>query len=179
MELIVSRLNYHHQGLKIVFKEFDNLQTLAIINGNDPEFAGPIILLNLDQHIVYGLSHPEVVSRILEKGPQNLVTSKEIAHNLYEHGMKASLNKIKINMNYFNTTIDTFYNITKNISNISLITGIDNQLACLIQPRTDLQPILVSNSIFNAKDNETDLYKLNKIELDHIRSYVSISCSSL
>jgi hypothetical protein len=61
MELIVSRLNHHYQGLKIVFKEFEDLRTLAIINGNDPEFTGPIILLNLDQHIVYGLSHPEVV----------------------------------------------------------------------------------------------------------------------
>jgi hypothetical protein len=90
--------------------------------------------------------------------------------------MKASLNKVKINMNYFNTTIDTFYTLTKSLPNINLITSMDNQLACLIQPRTDIQPILISNSIFHAKENETELYKLNRIELDHIRTYVSSSC---
>jgi len=181
MELIVSRLNQHHLGLKIVLKEQSDLKTIAIINGNDPEFAGPIILLSLDQHTIYGLSHPEVISRILEKGPQNLLTSKEISHNLFEHGMKASLGKIKINTNYFYTSLDTFYTLTTKVSCLSLLIGKDNQLACLIQPRLDLQPVLISNSIFSYKETDIDplkneIYSLNKVEIDSIRTYVTITC---
>jgi len=178
MELIVSRLNHHYLGLKVVLKEQDDLKTIAIINGNNPEFAGPIILLSLDQHTIYGLSHPEVISRILEKGPQNLLTSKEISHNLFEHGMKASLSKIKINTNYFYTSLDTFYVLSTKVSCLSLLIGKENQLACLIQPRLDLQPILLSNSIFSCKETDTDalkneIYSLNKIETDSIRTYVT------
>lgn len=179
MELIISRLNNHHQGLNIAFKEFEELRTIATINGNTSEFTGPIILLSLDQHIIYGMSHPEVVSRILEKGPQNLITTKELAHNLYEHGMKAALGKVKINMNNFNTTIDTFYTLIKNTTNITLLTGTDNQLACLIQPRKDIEPILISNSVFNIKENEGELRCLNKVELDHIRTYVTVKCKHI
>ena len=179
MELIVSRLNYHHMGLKIVCKEQDEVKTIAVVNGNDPGFAGSIILLSLDQHTIYGLSHPEVVSRILEKGPQNLLTSKELGHNLFEHGMKAALGKVKINTNYFNTTLDTFYNLINKTAHITLIAGKENQLACLVQPRLDLKPVIISNTTFHVKETETDaikneLYSLDMVELDSIRTHVTL-----
>jgi len=179
MELILSRLSHHYLGLKLILKDDDEMRTIAIINGNDPEFVGPVILFNVDQHVIYGLSHPEVISRILEKGPQYLLTHKEIGHNLFEHGMKAALGKIKVNNNYFNTNLDTFYMLTTNVSNLALIVGKNNQIACVVQPRLDLQPVLISNHIFYTKETDTDILKnelcsLDKIEIDNIRTHVVI-----
>jgi len=177
MELVISRMCQYHLGLKVALKDQDDCRTIAIINGNDSEFLGPIVLFNLDQHIIYGLSHPEAISKILLKGPQNLVTTKEVGHNLFEHGMKASLGKLKVNMNYFTTSLDTFYMLTNKASCLTLITGKDNQLACLIQPRTDLKPILISNSCFMPKETENDLWNewptLDKIEIENIQTYVT------
>lgn len=186
MELIVSRLSQHHLGLSLSLKEEDNstaipqIRRIATINGNEIDFLGPILLLNIDQHVVYGLSHPTVISRILSKGPQHLLAPKEIAHNLFEHGMKATIGKIKINLNYFNTTLDTFYTVTQKVSNITLIIGKDNQLAYLIQPRTDLQPILISNDRFLPKDSDKDLLNTvsSNIEIDNIRTYTTTSFKS-
>lgn len=175
MELIISRLQQHHLGLKVVLKESDEIRTFAIINGNDPDFLGTVILLNIDQHAVYGLSYPEVVSRLLQKGPQNLLTTKELGHNLFEHGMKASIGKLKINMNTFSTSLETFYVTTQKTSNITLITGKDNQLGCLIQPRTDLQPILLSGYTFIPKESDKELLDdvSTNIEIDNIRTYIT------
>ena len=176
MELIISRLNYHHLGIKISLKEQDEIRTIAIVNGNEPDFLGAVILLNIDQHVVYGLSHPEVISRILEKGPQYLLTNKETGHNLFEHGMKATLGKIKINMNCFNTTLETFYTLTNNVSNLTLVPGMNNQLGCLIRPRLDLLPILISNYGFQPKIDieplRNEIQSSDKVEIDNIRTHV-------
>lgn len=175
MELIISRLSHHYQGLKIAINDQDYLRTISIVNGNDAEFLGTIILLNVDQHAVYGLSHPEIVSRILEKGPQSLLTTKDTAHNLFEHGMKASLGKLKLNMNQFLTTLETFYTPTTKAANLTLVVSRDNQLGCLIQPRTDMKPILISNSTFLPKESDKDILSevSNSIELDNIRTFVT------
>ena len=174
MELVISRLKNYYQGLKIILKENDTLRPVAIINGNEADFFGPIILLNIDQHILYGISHPEVISRILVKGPQNMLSTKEMSHNLFEHGMKSSLGKMKINNNTFITTLDTFYTVLNKVSNMSLVIGKDNQLGVLIQPRTDLKPILISNYNFTWKDSDSEISQQisNNIEIDNIQTHV-------
>jgi hypothetical protein len=177
MELVISRLKHYHQGLKVIVKENETFRPTAIINGNEPDFFGPIILLSIDQHTVYGLSYPEVISRILVKGPQSLITTKEMSHNLFEHGMKASLGKLKINNSYFLTTLETFYTMTNKASNMSLILGKDNQLGIIIQPRTDLKPILISNYNFTPKeiDNNELIHNVStNIEIDSIRTHVVV-----
>jgi len=173
MELIISRLAQHHLGLKVSIKEGETIGHVAIINGNNPDFLGPVILLNIDQHVVYGLSLPEVISRILVKGPQYLLSTKELAHNLFEHGMKSSVGKIKIHMNYFITSLETFYTVTTKASNVTLVTSKDNQLGFLIQPRTDLRPILVSNYPFLAKESDKELLNevSTSIEIDTIKTH--------
>jgi hypothetical protein len=176
MELVISRLKNHYQGLKVIIKENETLRPLAIINGNEPDFFGPIVLLNIDQHTLYGISHPEVISRILVKGPQALITTKEMSHNLFEHGMKSSLGKIKINNNIFNTTLETYYTQTLKTSNMSIMVGKDNQTAIMIQPRTDLKPILISSYNFTAKDVDIDFANSisSNIEIDNIRTHVVV-----
>lgn len=173
MELIISRLTQHHLGWKLVIKEQEDLRHIATINGNDPDFFGPVILLSLDQHIVYGVSHPEVISKLLQRGPQCVLTTKELSHNLFEHGMKASLGKIKIGMNYFITSLDTFYSVTNKASNLTIITSKDNQIGCLVQPRIDLKPILVSNYTFIPKDSDKELLEgVSSIAIEDIRTHV-------
>jgi len=173
LELIISRLAQHYLGWQVVIKTDDDLRHIATINGNDPEFFGPIILLSLDQHIIYGLSHPEVVSKILQRGPQCLLATKEMGHNLFEHGMKASLGKIKLNMNHFSTSVETFYSITTKASNLTLITGVDNQIGCLIQPRSDVKPILVSSYVFVPKESDKELLTgVRSIAIEDIRTHV-------
>ena len=172
MEIIVSKLTQHFEGLKVVLKENDHISDIALINGNRSDFYGPIILLNLDQHIVYGLSHPEVISRIYTKGPQQLLTNKEIGHNLFEHGMKASLGKVKFRLNSFLTTLDTFYTLTTSTSNLTLVVGKDNRIGCLITPFTTHHSILLCNYGFELKD--ADKYRISScIEVDSIKTYVS------
>lgn len=176
MELIISRLSQHHLGWKVVIKTQEELRHVATINGNDGEFFGPIILLSVDQHIVYGLSHPEVVSKLLQRGSQYLITTKEMGHNLFEHGMKASLGKIKLGMNYFSTSLETFYTVTNKASNITLISGAENQIGCLFQPRNDLKPILVSNSTFIPKDSDKELLLgVRSITIDNIRTHIVLN----
>ena len=170
MEVIVSKLQNHYEGLKIVFKDWDNLQPLAILNGNQVDFLGPIILLNLDQSIVYGLSHPEVVGRIYSKGPQQLLTSKELAHNLFEHGMKSALGRVKIRLNWFLTSLDTFYSVASTTPTLQIILGKENKLGCLVTPLTSHQGVLLCMHGFEPKE---DLRVSEVIEVDNIRSYVS------
>jgi hypothetical protein len=173
VELIISKLAYHFEGLKIVLKNDDNIQTLSIINGNQSDFLGPVILFNLDQHIIYGMSHPEVISRIYTKGPQQLITTKDLSHNLFEHGMKASLGKVKIKLNWFLTTLETFYTVTSSTPILQLVLGKDNRIGCLITPVTIYQSVLLCNYGFEIKDPEK--YMISDIvEIDAIQSYVSV-----
>lgn len=110
MKLIISRLSTLPEGFEVAVQD-ENVNTIAVINGNKPNFSGPILLLELDPHIVYGLSHPSVISRILAERPQELYTSKELAHRLFEHGMKASWGTVKVRNSQFLTTLSTFYTV--------------------------------------------------------------------
>jgi hypothetical protein len=110
MKLLISRLAELEHGFDISLDDSSNVQRIALINGNKADHSGPVILLNLDPHIVYGLSHPAVVGKILSNGqPQELWTTKDLAHKLYEHGMKSSWGTVKHKNLIFQTRSDTFY----------------------------------------------------------------------
>ena len=177
MELIISKLTYHFEGLKVILKNDDNIQTLSIVNGNQSDFLGPVILLNLDQHSIYGMSHPEVISRIYTKGPQQLIATKDVAHNLFEHGMKASLGKVKIKLNWYLTTLETFYTVASSTPALQLVQGKDNRIGCIITPVTTYQSVLLCNYGFEIKDPEK--YTISDVvEIDGIHSYVSVMLKS-
>lgn len=110
MKLLISRLSELHYGFDVSLDNSSNTQRIALINGNKPEYSGPVILLNLDPHAVYGLSHPAVIGNIVGHGqPQELWTTKDIAHRLYEHGMKSCWGTIKQKNIHYQTRPDSFY----------------------------------------------------------------------
>jgi len=180
MELIISRLKHLHEGMDLSLKDHQQIRPLALINGNKTEFKGPIILFNIDQHTIYGLSHPAVVSRLFNDGPQQLLTTRELAHSLFEHGMKASLGQVKIKNSTFYTRIDTFYTVVDKIQYIKLIMGKRNKPAFYIQPRKDYKPIVISTYNFQFKDkydykniDDLDIDRIKVVEIDHVQDYIT------
>lgn len=107
MELIIGRNHDLHHGFSI-----SDLQgnTLLRIDGKK-EDSIPVLLLTLDPHTVYGLSHPKIISKILATGPHTLITQKKLAHSLFEHGMKACWGSIRVLNNKFQATIESYYNV--------------------------------------------------------------------
>jgi hypothetical protein len=130
MKLMVSRLAQLHHGFDVSVQNADGCRTICTIDGNRPHRVEPVVLLSLDPYVLYGLSHPEVVSAILSRGPQPLIAQKQMAHKLFEHGMKASWEKVVIGSNQFLTTLGTFYEIFES-STISVITHGD-KASCTI-----------------------------------------------
>lgn len=169
MELIVSRLPELHFGMQLALKDLDEIKPIAIINGNKADFSGPVILFNLDQHIVYGMSHPAVISVLQSRGPQNLITTKELAHNLFEHGMKAALGEVRINNNTYATKLDTFYTVIDNIHNLKLIAGKRNRPAVSVWPREDYKPLIITTHNWEPKEK----LDLDLVEIDNIKTYAS------
>lgn len=113
MNIVISRMDALYKGYVLAVDS----KTAVVINGNDANITSPVAVLNLDPHVVYGLSHPSVISRILDKGPQTIITSKELAHKLFEHGMKSSYETLTVGLCRFHTKIDTFYTQTLETSN--------------------------------------------------------------
>lgn len=107
MELIIGRNSELYHGFSVSDAAGN---TLLRIDGKKDDLV-PVLLLTLDSHTLYGLSHPKVISRILSTGPHVLIAQKKLAHSLYEHGMKSCWGNIKILNNKFQTTIDTFYEV--------------------------------------------------------------------
>jgi len=175
VELIVSRLSQIYEGIKVSLVNGENILTLAIINGNQSDYTGPVILLGIDAHTLYGLSKPEIISRILTKGPQTLLTTKDMAHNLFEHGLKSFLGKIKIKNNWFTTTLDTYYTAATQMHLFQAIQGRDGSVGCLFTPDCCEKSILFCNCGFEIKD-ATRLNNTisNIVEIDKIRTYISI-----
>ena len=174
MELILSKLQSNFEGFDLSIKQNEAIQTIAHINGNHPEYSGPVVILNLDQHVVFSFSQPEVVSRILTKGPQQLLTSKEIYHNLFEHGMKAALGKVKLKTNWFVTTMETFYSFSLFGHFLEVVQGgkdKENKIGLLVTPSNEHQSILVCNCGFDC-DRVSGIS--NVIEIDSIRTYVTM-----
>lgn len=188
MELILSKLQSNFDGFDLSIKhdsqgtsQESRIQTVARINGNHADYCGPVVVLNIDQYVVYSLSQPEVVSRILTKGQQQLLTTKETAHNLFEHGMKASLGKLKIKTNWFLTTLETFYSCSLTGHCLEIIQGNkenkenrENKIGCLVSPSPEYQNILICNYGFDY-DKVGNIGNISSvIEIDSIRTYVTM-----
>lgn len=107
MELTLGRNTELYHGLAL---SDSNGNTLLRIEGKKDDSV-PTLLLTVDPHTVYGLSHPKVISKILATGPHMLITQKKLAHSLFEHGMKSSWGTIKVLNNKFQTSIETFYDL--------------------------------------------------------------------
>ncbi len=173
MQLIVSRLTHEHHGLTVLLKDEDKIDTIAVINGNKPDYHGPVILFGLDQDIVYGMSHREVVSRIYGEGPQILLTTKELAHRLYEHGMKAALGKIALGSNTFLTCLDTYYKQTLEYARLRVETN-GGKMACrFFIP--GYQPILLTTGAYRAKESieVVPMGTEQRIDIDKIQTEVT------
>jgi len=181
MQLIVSRLAEPFQGMEMVLKIGEVLTTIGIINGNKAEYRGPSILLTIDQHVVFGMSHPAVVRRLLDEGPQVLLSNKETAHTLFEHGMKASVGKVKIKNSMFITNIETFYEVKQTHKQLSIVMSANGRVGCMVQPEGSAWPVVLSCGDFIPKPVQTaqgfqvdKMYNEPKLfNLDLIRDFVT------
>ena len=175
MQLIISRLKELYYGFEIAFKQADKITRIGLINGNKPDYLGPVILLNIDQHVVYGMSHPKAIAEIYEKGPQPLLSTKELGHRLFEHGMKAAIGKVRLRNNTFSTTLDTFYTPMTSYENLEIIQGQAGKVACLVKgPVSGALPILLSHRNFKFKENYIQPLLTKTIEMDDIHSYLTV-----
>jgi hypothetical protein len=167
MKLHVSKLVLHHQGWDLSVEDAEgSIKKLATLNGNKIDEAlliTPSIVFSIDAHVLYGVSHPEIISQILTKGPQPLLTTKELGHRMFEHGMKAALGKLKVGNNVFNTTLETFYEITQETKTFSLIPGTNEKCACLVKIQ-NYKPVLLTPRGFIAKSSLNETYKTYIIE---------------
>lgn len=167
MRLYLSRLPELHEGFDLSYDADGEIKRLALVNGNKSDYFGPVIILNLDPHTVYGLSHPAVISRILDSGPQDLYTTKELAHKLFEHGMKAAWGSIAIKNNQFLTKLETFY--TVKTSGKFSVGQIQSENAISVKFEQDHKKTLVlSSRIIKTEPNEILIYP------DTIKKHLSI-----
>jgi hypothetical protein len=113
MKLALARNQEKHNGFMIC--DMDTNTTLMYVDGNANKQV-PVAVLALDPHVVYGMSHPSVVSRIFSEGPQTLITIKKLAHSLFEHGMKASLGTITLGATPLFTQLLTFYDVQDSVT---------------------------------------------------------------
>lgn len=148
-KLILAKLNSDCDGYSLSILEDGGQKELFRINGNSRSYSGPVVLLDLDPHIVYGMSHPDVIDRILQSGPQKMIATKELSHRLYEHGMKGSWWKIKMQKNTVLTTLETFYDASPiDISeNAEIINSKDKKCALLFSHQG--KKYLISNRWFS------------------------------
>lgn len=170
MQLLVSKHaeDFHGWDLSLV-NHAGKIQSLGCINGNKVENNGLVILFDVDPDIVYGMSCKQVISKLLASGPQTLITVKDIAHKLYEHGMKASWGKIKLKATTLYTAMDTFYNVTQSSGTLSVIQGQTSFAVSFTQ--YGYEPVLLSNRSFHPKPNEVGKYIL----IDDVKTTVTLT----
>jgi hypothetical protein len=113
MKLALVRGSEKHNGFMIC--DMDTETTLMYVDGNSSKHV-PVAVLSIDPHVVYGMSHPAAVSRILSDGPQTLLSIKRIAHSMFEHGMKAAWGSIMLGPTPIFTQLPTFYNLVESFS---------------------------------------------------------------
>jgi len=132
MELLVSRLQELHYGYDLSLSDGEEIRTIATIDGNRPGRPEPVVLLTLDPYTLFGLSHPEVVARLLNSGPQVLVSLRTTAHKLFEHGMKAAWERITLGSNQFLTSLATFYKQADQAQYLEVYGTDTDRPACLV-----------------------------------------------
>ena len=108
MKLTLVRNKEKWNGFTI--KDSDSGEELFYLDGNGNSSL-PTVMLSIDPHIVYGMSHPSTITRLFQEGPQILLTTKKLAHTLYEHGMKSCWNQIVLGSTPLYTQMNTFYTV--------------------------------------------------------------------
>lgn len=129
------KVSYNDQigGHLVSLDNGTSVRDLALLNGNRPDLHLPVVIYCLDAHVVFAMSHPSVISRILSSQPQPLLTSRDMAHKLFEHGMKASLSKQMMGSSPVLTTLDTYYRLTSSIGPLSLSVHNNGSIALTIK----------------------------------------------
>lgn len=173
MRLFISRHQNHYDGISIQLEGNDGkYRHVCIINGNQIKHQGPVVVLNIDAHVIYGLSQPSIISRITENGPQPLLTIKEYAHSMFEHGMKAALGKVKIKNNAYITSLETFYKLESKLEiegiTLSILTHFNKPFLSMCLE--GFKPILISSGHEIPYEEG-----FNIVYLDQIRDMISIS----
>lgn len=171
MNLVIARLNEVWKGFTI-YDVFRN-KTLLQIDGRNPLDPTPTALLTMDPHSLYGLSQPTVVRHLLTKGPAPLLTTPKIAHNLYEHGMKASWATVDVGSNTFLTRLETFYDV----SQVYNFTVEDALFTASIEPTKDAKECVLKlekltdepkawyiSSSFHRPDQKENFFNLSLIK---------------
>lgn len=151
MKLIISRLPELRHGITVALEdENGTIQNQCIINGNTPSHKGAVALLGIDSHAVYGFSHPEIISRIIKEGPQILLSTKEYGHRLFEHGMKASTGKIKVENSYYIAMLESYYALRSQYKYMRIIAGKQGLGLLLEFPKKE--PVLIAYNEFIPND---------------------------
>ena len=124
MQIMISKHaeDFHGWDLSVTTQS-GAIRSLGTINGNKTENNGLAIIFDVDPDVVYGMSCKQVVSKLLDSGPQTLITTKDVAHRLYEHGMKAAWGRIKIKNTALYTSMDTFYSVQHANGPFSIVQG--------------------------------------------------------
>lgn len=171
-KLVLGRMQNLHEGfiLQSIEKGEDGSEIMVdvlMINGNKASYSGPVALLYLDPYVIFGMSHNNVISRILHegKGSQKLLTSKDIAHNLYEHGMKASWRYMRVNGLTYMTFNDTFYEQITTLNDFKIVSG-KNEMGKGIG-------LLYKNTLFHGDGfvPNSNVEYAKSIDIDKVRDF--------
>lgn len=169
MSIVIARGSMPFNGISIYDNDSD--QTIATVNGAGDLSSisrTPILLLSLDPHTIYGLSHPAIISEILQYGPRVLISTKSLAHNMFEHGMKASHGKVSIGQNTFMATLETYYRVESNMHGFSVVEG--QRGFAISYKKSGLPTILLHSSGFQA----LEVFDHRAINVDAITDYLKI-----
>ena len=151
MKLALVRNKEKMNGFTI--RDLDSEHQFFYVDGNGSQSL-PVILLSLDPHIVYGMSHPSTITRIFQDGPQTLLTNKKIAHTLYEHGLKACWGQVMLGNTPMYTQMNTFYAVQdefefspyKGITIVAKVHGREEKPFLEIIVRTGNDPVYSNKS---------------------------------
>jgi hypothetical protein len=173
-KILLTRSENTHHGYLLSLEDGNEIESIAIINGNRPDTKLPILLCGIDQFVIFGLSHPQAITAIQEYGPQPLVTTKELGHRLFEHGMKAALGRIKIKNSWYTTSLGTYYDVVGSITLNGLV----------ISTKTDESGNLGFVILLNGYEPVTIAFRPFEINekvfyLDELRTMLTISPSVL
>ena len=137
---------------------------MAVINGNAPNYYKlPVVLLSIDPHIVYGMSHPDVIETLLETGPQIMLSTRDLPHKMFEHGMKASLGRMEVGRNTFLTNINTFYDVQYDFPNFGIVVDRDKNPGLLVKDSGQI-PALITTRKFGSITLDYKRFNLEDIE---------------
>lgn len=161
--LFIHKPEHEHEGYGVFLAD----KCIAIINGNSTKYPSniPRIIFSLKPTIVYGLSHEKVISAVLDGGdPYVLCCPKAMAHNLFEHGMKASWGTVKRGKSVYLTRLETFYSFIETAPDCDVISSMvyytDQQMGDYgVQLNFSHTRVYIANSRkFDVREGEKIIY---------------------